>query len=436
MRSLRLLASLAGIVVSAFVPAQTVTEFPLRKPDASAVGITAGPDGNLWFTEWTQCCSYIGRLTTAGIITEFQIPTTIHGFFDIAAGPDGNLWFTEWTSSRVGRITAGGVVTEFPLPDGITSSGNRIAAGSDGNLWLNAVSSILRVSTAGVVTVFPQPEGIGIGYGLTSGPDGNLWFTTGGFSIGRITTDGLVTLFPLPTADFGAVDITSGPDGNLWFTEGGLGGRYAPPRGRIGRITPAGVVTEFSLPGERVPRHIAVGPDGNLWFTEYLGVIGRITTTGAITEFLIPNSPTPGGPYTGIGPREIVAGPDGNLWFTFDAGGKIGRMTIPSPTDLWLDLGFRADVTWNARSGGESGNGHAVPITTNTGGFWFFDPTNLELVVKVLDGRSINGKWWVFYGSLTNVEFTLTITDTQTGAVRTYFNPQDQLASVADTSAF
>ncbi len=96
---------------------------------------------------------------------------------------------------------------------------------------------------------------------------------------------------------------------------------------------------------------------------------------------------------------------------------------------------YRVEVSWRTPSG-LTGSGQATPITTNTGAFWFFDPTNLELVVKVLDGRSVNGKWWVFYGALTNVEYTLTVTDTQTGAVKTYLNPQGQLASVADTSAF
>ncbi|HEV2064785.1 MAG TPA: hypothetical protein VGS00_09600 [Thermoanaerobaculia bacterium] len=96
---------------------------------------------------------------------------------------------------------------------------------------------------------------------------------------------------------------------------------------------------------------------------------------------------------------------------------------------------FSASVVWRA-AGSATGNGQAFPITDNSGAFWFFDPTNLELVVKVLDGRSVNGKFWVFYGALTNVEYTLTVTDTLTGAVRTYFNPQGQLASFADTAAF
>jgi photosystem II stability/assembly factor-like uncharacterized protein len=95
---------------------------------------------------------------------------------------------------------------------------------------------------------------------------------------------------------------------------------------------------------------------------------------------------------------------------------------------------FVASAYWYPNILGSAGI--AVPLTSNTGAFWFFTADNLELVVKVLDGRSINGKFWVFYGSLTNVEFTLTVTDTQTGAVKTYMNQQGQLASVADTGAF
>jgi photosystem II stability/assembly factor-like uncharacterized protein len=96
---------------------------------------------------------------------------------------------------------------------------------------------------------------------------------------------------------------------------------------------------------------------------------------------------------------------------------------------------FSARIAWTT-AGGATRAGQAFSLTDTTGAFWFFDPTNVELVVKVLDGRSVNGSFWVFYGSLTNVEFTLTVTDLLTGAVRTYVNPQGQLASFADTSAF
>src|SRR5712692_6892750 len=73
-------------------PAVTITEFRLPTNGAPE-GITAGPDGNLWFTE--KVSSQIGRITPQGKISEFSLPTP-NGFPEgITAGPDGNLWFTE-----------------------------------------------------------------------------------------------------------------------------------------------------------------------------------------------------------------------------------------------------------------------------------------------------------------------------------------------------
>ncbi len=97
---------------------------------------------------------------------------------------------------------------------------------------------------------------------------------------------------------------------------------------------------------------------------------------------------------------------------------------------------FEVRVDWRVPSQSRSGQGTAVPLTGDTGYFWFFDGNNVELVVKALDGRAVNGKFWVFYGALSNVEYTLTVRDTETGSVKTYFNPSGELASVADTSAF
>lgn len=92
-------------------------------------------------------------------------------------------------------------------------------------------------------------------------------------------------------------------------------------------------------------------------------------------------------------------------------------------------------MTWKTGPGPGSA-GRTLPLTSHTGAFWFFQPSNIELVVKVLDGRSINGKFWVFYGALSNVEYTITVTDTVTSEVKTYVNPQGTLASAADTDAF
>ena len=92
--------------------------------------------------------------------------------------------------------------------------------------------------------------------------------------------------------------ITSGPDGNLWFTE--------EQGSRVGRITPAGQITEFAVSAPGGLRNgIVAGPDGDLWFTEQDG-IGRITPSGQITEFS-----TGEGGYRDAG--GIATGSDGNL---------------------------------------------------------------------------------------------------------------------------
>ena len=105
------------------------------------------------------------------------------------------------------------------------------------------------------------------------------------------------------------------------------------------------------------------------------------------------------------------------------------------PTTLCLRGRFRVEVAWTDFQG-NSGSGQAIPMTNETGGLWFFDPANVELVVKVLDGRDTNGKFWVFAASLTSVEFTLTVTDIETGKQRVYYNPSGKMASFGDTEAF
>ena len=109
---------------------------------------------------------------------------------------------------------------------------------------------------------------------------------------------------------------------------------------------------------------------------------------------------------------------------------------VATPTQLCLnDDRFRVEVSWRD-FGGNAGPGMAAPLTDDTGTFWFFDDKNLELVIKVLDGRVINDRFWVFYGALSNVEYTITVTDLVTGAVERYHNPLEEFGSRGDTGAF
>ena len=373
----------------------TITEFSAGiTAGRGPFGIAAGPDGNVWFTEnnFNQGAGAIGRITPAGVVTEFTAgissPQQLGG---ITAGPtgDNSLWFVESDPSsgstgpaqmRIGRIsTTGTVVSETTV--GAADLGT-ITVGPDGNLWftLSVSSQIGRMTPAGVVTLFGASQGISPRsnpLAITTGPDGNLWFTQPGVNIntlnntnqsnlaqlgqqlilsgaigriGRITPQGVVTEFNMTSGGY-PIGITAGPDGNLWFTEPGIDSGTQTSFAAIGRITTSGVVTEFTtgLTQSALPGRITVGPDNNLWFTEPIGNrIGQATTAGVITEFttgLTPNSR----------PSEIVTGPDGNLWFTEHDANQVARAVISSSTTIAIQapsitFGNNGSVTVTASS--------------------------------------------------------------------------------------
>ncbi len=103
-----------------------------------------------------------------------------------------------------------------------------------------------------------------------------------------------------------------------------------------------------------------------------------------------------------------------------------------SATALCLDSRYLVTLTWNNQFNNTSGTGRAIPSTAFTGYFSFGDPSNIELLVKILD---FSGTIKVFYGELTNLQFNMTVTDTVTGAVKTYSNTPGDCGGI-DQSAF
>jgi virginiamycin B lyase len=205
----------------------SITETPpLITPNAQVNGITNGPDGTIWFTEFNT--NKIGMIDTdTDAITEFTLPTPGAEPYGIIEGPDANMWFAEAGADQIGSINpATHVIQEFP----IDSSGNG------------------------------EPEGI------TVGPDSNLWFTlTGTDEIGVMGpyNGRMVGEYSVPTVDAGLEGIVSdSADGNLWFTE--------TAADQIGRINPTtGIVSEFAVPtAGALPTAITVDKQGNIWFTE------------------------------------------------------------------------------------------------------------------------------------------------------------------------
>jgi virginiamycin B lyase len=150
----------------------------------------------LWFTNSGN--DSIGRITTGGVVTNYT-GTAISEPAGITAGPDGALWFTNnGGGGSIGSITTGGVVTFYP-GNAETNGLQGIATGPDGALWFTnfgnkgGTGSIGRITTAGAVTNYNPESYPGTGVdepgGIAAGPDGALWFTNfADNSIGRITT--------------------------------------------------------------------------------------------------------------------------------------------------------------------------------------------------------------------------------------------------------
>jgi hypothetical protein len=96
---------------------------------------------------------------------------------------------------------------------------------------------------------------------------------------------------------------------------------------------------------------------------------------------------------------------------------------------------FKVEASWQTAS--DHGPASGTSLGNDSGTFWFFDPDNAELTVKVLDACNGFDRYWVFASGLTNVEVLIKVTDTHTGHVRQYFNPQGKpFAPVQDTDAF
>jgi CSLREA domain-containing protein len=105
--------------------------------------------------------------------------------------------------------------------------------------------------------------------------------------------------------------------------------------------------------------------------------------------------------------------------------GAVERLPGCQPDETTLCLGegdrFRVTAIWEAR--GKTGDARSIPLATafgDTGSFWFFNPANVELTLKVLDGCAVNDRVWVFASGLTDVGVHILVEDLATGQAWTH----------------
>ncbi len=96
---------------------------------------------------------------------------------------------------------------------------------------------------------------------------------------------------------------------------------------------------------------------------------------------------------------------------------------------------FEVVAFWRTQTA--AGRAAVVKLTDDTGYLWFFSPSNVEVVIKVLDACAPFGRFWVFAGGLTDVQVDIYVTDSHTGAQQIYLNDLGTpFQPVQDTNAF
>jgi len=181
---------------------------------------------------------------------------------------------------------------------------------------------------------------------LSPGPDGNLWapYYCCPEAIARITPAGVITDFAVPGS--GGAVISAGADKNLWFQAGGPNVYRMTTDGAT--ITPFNISSRYGGTGD-----ITLGPDGNVWFTEsQAGYVDRVTPAGVVTSFKT----------TGNDPTKITAGPDGNVWFTDPFANTVSRIT---PSGVITDF--------KAPPGPESAGPYGITVGGD-GNLWYTNP--------------------------------------------------------------
>jgi PKD repeat protein len=154
-----------------------------------------------------------------------------------------------------------------------------------------------------------------------------------------------------------------------------------------------------------------------------------------------------GGASTQQNPAHVYASPGSfNVRLTAtNASGSASAtlaITVTPATVLRLNAAHSFDLTLSARDPRTGNTGDGTVIGQNDVYGYFSIPSvsgnagNPEVIVKMVDATAIGQNYWVFYGCMTDLEYTLRVKENATGAVKTYTKDVGKPCGQFDTSGF
>lgn len=337
---------------------------------------------------------------------------TIEG--NLAGGSGGGIWtagaLSVSDSTLVGNHAEqrGGGIAAFEEVEivGSTLSDNHAHVTDGGALWLAAGAVLdLRASTLCDNSAMRRGGGIKAESGAVAALSGSIVAANASWSGGADCAG------PIDSGGHNLIgtghlcgDLSDGVDGDR--VGGGAGGPIAPMLGAL------------SMNGGPTPSHAPLEGSPAIDGGDPAGGCGRADQRG---------EPRPAAPGSVDGPARCDVGAV-----------EVGARCVVGAGALCMGGGrFRVSAAWQVDPEAPPEPAHAVQLTPDTGFFWFFRDSNLEVVAKVLDACTGFDRWWVFASGLTDVGVTLTVEDLVGGGTKTYRHDGGAaFAPVQDTDAF
>ncbi len=329
----------------------SINEYPLYSSYVQPRGIINGPDGKLWIVEDNG--GAISHIDTDGTNYARTPNLTSSGLAqDIIVGPDNNLWVGGLYTGSITDITT--TFSETILP--VANQALQFTATADKTLWYSAFTAsttntgpnIFHLDATGaLIGTYPTS---GNTYALTTGTDNAIWFTEDNSKVGKLTTAGVLTEFSVPK---NGNAIVAGPDNAIWYADATM----------LNRMTYAGITTNsYPIPATTpFIFKMIVGADGALYMTDYNNnTVIRATTSGVFNTF---NPPT-----ASSGVIYATLGSDQAVWFSEQSAGNVARIGFPltcRPTTLTVAAGqSNVTITGYNAIGGASGTGKILETNT------------------------------------------------------------------------